>query len=248
VIVPHPDPLPPGRGDRSGAEPAKRHDGRLQIAWLGRTRYEDAIKLQRQTQAARIRGDCGDTLLLTEHERVLTTGRHADARHLRVPRATLSERGIELVATERGGDITYHGPGQLVAYAICDLRTYSGGVRGHVRRLEESAIRFLRGYGVDADRRQGTPGVWVEGDKIASLGVYVSRSVTMHGIAINVSTRLADFDLIDPCGLVGMRMTSIEELRGSAPSIRDAAAAYAQVFEQVFEPDTTGTRQRWPSA
>jgi len=204
--------------------------------WLGRTRYADALDLQRRRHAARCRGECGDTVLLTEHERVLTAGRNADSRHLRVPRGSLAAHDIELLSTERGGDLTYHGPGQLVAYPICNLLDYDGGVRAHVWRLEETAIRLLRRYELDGARRAGTPGVWSGAAKIASVGVYVSRWVTMHGLAINIAPCLDDFDLIHPCGLIGMRMTSMQELLGRAPAMADAADTYAEVFEEVFGP------------
>jgi len=214
--------------------PSGRGVSPTSFSWLGRTRYAEALEVQRRQHAARCRGECGDAVLLTEHERVLTAGRNADDRHLRVPRGSLAAHNVELLPTERGGDLTYHGPGQLVAYPICDLRDYDGGVRGHVRRLEETAVRLLRRYGIEADRRPGTPGVWVESAKIASVGVYVSRWVTMHGVAINIAPCLDDFDLIHPCGLIGVRMTSVSELLGRAPAITDAAQAYAEVFQEVF--------------
>ena len=154
--------------------------------WLGRTVYMDALTLQRRIHAERCAGARGDTLLLTEHEPVLTSGRHAGDRHLRIPVDALPEHGLQLIHVERGGNITYHGPGQLVAYPIYDLRAFSGGVRGHVWRLEECVIRFLDRSGVASCRREGFPGVWTGEAKIASLGVYVSRGVTMHGVAVNL--------------------------------------------------------------
>jgi lipoyl(octanoyl) transferase len=201
---------------------------------LGRTRYRDALALQRRLHGERVSGACGDLLLLTEHEPVLTLGRRADESGLRASREGLAARSIDLVATERGGNITYHGPGQLVAYAIVDLRRYRDGVRGHVWRLEESGIQLLDLYGLHGARREGAPGVWIGDDKIASLGVYVARSVAMHGIAINIAPRLEDFDLIYPCGLVGVRMTSVLAVRGVAPEMEEAAGDCARIFEQVF--------------
>lgn len=201
---------------------------------LGRTTYTDALDLQRRLHAARVRSEVGDVLLLTEHDPVLTLGRGADGRHLRVTRESLQERGIPLIATERGGDVTYHGPGQLVAYPILDLRSYSCGVRRYVRRLEETAIRLLSAYGMSGCRREGMPGVWVGERKIASIGVWVSRWVTMHGIAINLAPALEDFDLIHPCGLVGIRMTSVADCCGRSPPVATAAADYGRIFADVF--------------
>lgn len=201
---------------------------------LGRTKYEDALALQRQLHAARVAGQIGDLLLLTEHERVLTLGRRADGQYLRVPISALPERGIDLIRTERGGDVTYHGPGQLVAYPILDLHKQSLDVHGHVRRLEQTAILLLQRYGLAGGRRQGAPGVWVGSEKIASVGVYVSRWVTMHGLAINLSPNLADFDLIEPCGLVGTRMTSVGALGRPVPSMAEATRDYATIFAEVF--------------
>lgn len=207
----------------------------VRLLELGRTEYGEALALQQRLHAARVRGESEDVLILTEHERVLTLGRRADGRHLRVPETELASRGIALVQTERGGDITYHGPGQLVAYPILDLRARGCDVRRHVRALEESAIRWLAAYGIDAGRREGAPGVWVGDRKIASIGIYVSRWVTMHGLAINVAPALDDFELIHPCGFVGLRMTSITELCGAAPPTEVAAREYACAFAGVFD-------------
>jgi lipoate-protein ligase B len=201
---------------------------------LGRTAYPATLERQRRLHAARVRSEIEDVLLLTEHERVLTLGRKADDRFLRFSRGELAARGIAVIETERGGDVTYHGPGQLVAYPILDLRSFGRDVLGHVRRLEETAIRLLALYGIDGERRAGLPGVWAGERKIASVGVYVSRWVTMHGLAINLAPALSDFDLIHPCGLVGVRMTSVVELGGQAPDLPAAFADYARVFDQVF--------------
>lgn len=207
---------------------------RVQAVRLGRTDYLEALALQRSLHARRKDGACEDTLLLTEHEPVLTLGRAADERFLRVPVAVLAKQGIALVRTERGGDVTYHGPGQLIAYPILDLRQHGRDVHLFVRRLEETALRLLRAYGLEGRRLPGTPGVWVGEEKIASVGVFVSRWVSMHGIAINVSPSLAHFELIHPCGLVGLRMTSVEALCGPAPPMDEAIDVYAAAFAEVF--------------
>lgn len=207
----------------------------IAVRHLGRTRYLDALALQRETQQRRKDGLTGDTILLTEHEPVLTLGRRGDTGNLRAPAERLAELGIDLVPVERGGDITYHGPGQIVAYPIIDLRGYGGSIHRYVRALEESCIRFLANYGVAGERRPGTPGVWAADDKIASVGVFVSRWVTMHGVAINIDPDLSHFDLIHPCGLVGTRMTSLAEQLGHAVSLHDAAGRFAETLVSVLD-------------
>jgi len=206
----------------------------VEVLNYGLTEYREALVMQRRLHAARVAGAIEDTLLLTEHERVITLGRNADEGNIRVSSATLDERGIPVVRVERGGDVTYHGPGQIVAYPIVDLRAGSIAVRDYIRLLEQSAILLLECHGIAGERRSGTPGVWAEGRKIASVGVYVSRWVTMHGIAINLATDLADFELIHPCGLAGLVMTSVAEISGQAPSVRDATLEYARCFAQLF--------------
>lgn len=206
----------------------------VELVDLGRTRYAAVLAFQRELQARRKAGAGRDTLILTEHAPVYTLGSAADTRHLLVPEAAVAARGIDLVHVERGGDITYHGPGQLVAYPVLDLHGFGRDVHLHVRRLEETAIRLLATYGIAGERRPGTPGVWAGPHKIASVGVHVSRWVTLHGIAINVALDLAPFALINPCGLVGMEMTSIARLTGRPVSMAEATRRYAAAFAEVF--------------
>lgn len=193
---------------------------------LGRTRYNEALAVQRAVQEQRKAGLCADTLILTEHEPVLTLGRGADGRHILEGPERLRQLDIAVVPVERGGDVTYHGPGQLVAYPIVDLTGYGRDIRRYVRGLEESAIALLGRFGVAGDRRSGTPGVWVGDAKVASVGVFVSRWVTLHGIAINIDPDLSHFDLIEPCGLVGMRMTSLAEAIGRRVTVADIQDLY----------------------
>lgn len=204
------------------------------VRWLGRTRYADALALQRGLHTQRKAGDSGDVLLLTEHEPVFTFGRNAAPAHLLVPEGEVAARGFDLLRVERGGEITYHGPGQLVAYPILDLVTYGRDVRAYVRRLEETALRLLAAYGVMAERRTGAPGLWADGRKIVSTGVYISRWVTMHGIAINLDMDLTPFALINPCGFAGMAMTSVAQESGQPVDIGDAATRYQAIFAAVF--------------
>jgi len=227
----------------------------LHARWLGRIAYRDAWALQVALAAARSDGLlAGDQLLLLEHDPVLTLGRNAAEGHVLAPAALLAERGIEVVRVERGGEVTYHGPGQLVAYPIVALAAPAGGaaasndrrlgVRSFVEALEGAMADACRALGVEAGPRPGHPGCWVDAGgplprKIGALGIRVARGVSFHGIALNVTTDLGAFDLIDPCGMPGLRSTSIErELARSnrpmaggvgvpGPDVADAAAAFA---------------------
>jgi lipoate-protein ligase B len=206
----------------------------LTVLRRGRTEYRSALAFQRDLHERRKAGLCEDTLVLTEHEPVLTLGRGADLRHLRVPERHLAELGIDLLPVERGGDITYHGPGQLVAYPILDLRGYGRDIHRYVRALEESAIRLLATYDVMCERRSGTPGVWAGADKIASVGIFVSRWVTLHGIAINIAPDLAHFDLIHPCGLLGTHMISLAALLGRPVAPAEAEDRFIAAFTSAM--------------
>lgn len=206
----------------------------MQLLDLGRSDYTAALRLQRALRERRQAGACPDTLLLTEHDPVITTGRNADFRHLLVPERRLAEAGIACVRCERGGDITYHGPGQIVAYPILDLGAYGRDLHGYIRNLEETAIRLCGRYGLAVERRAGAPGVYVGAAKIASVGVFVSRWVTMHGLAINLSPDPAHLALLRPCGLQNTPFTSIALLGRPAPAYAQAVRDYASVFADVF--------------
>ena len=205
---------------------------------LGRTDYGVAHELQRDLHRARSAGLAPDTLLLTEHSPVITLGRNQTTPDLRAPLHQIEALGIPIVQAERGGDITYHGPGQLVVYGIIDLRGWAIGVVDYVAGLEEAATRALWAYGIAAGRRVGSRGCWVEGRKIASVGVHVSQGVTMHGIAINVDLDLAPFDLINPCGLAGVQMTSILRESESGPTMGEFGQAFVRAFGDVFGVET----------
>jgi lipoyl(octanoyl) transferase len=216
--------------DRPPAEPA----GPIGAAWLGRIAYRDAWRLQKALAAARADGRIGDQLLLLEHPPVLTIGRRGDPAHVLAAPEVLAARGIEVLDVERGGEVTYHGPGQLVAYPILALSRRGLLLRPLVRALEAAMIATCEALGVVAGRRDGHPGCWCDKDgpaprKIGALGLRVERGVSYHGIALNVAPNLADFELIDPCGLPGVLSTSISaELgRDDAPSTGVVAAAAA---------------------
>jgi len=206
--------------------------------WLGRIDYEEAWALQRDLAVRRARGEIADTLLLLEHPPVYTTGRRTCGDRLLVPPETL---GAPLLSVDRGGDITFHGPGQLVAYPIIGLGAQPRGVQRYVRGLEETVIRTLAAYGVAAGREEGLTGVWAGGEKIAAIGVRVSRPgganggwVTGHGLALNVSVDLAWFDRIVPCGIAGRGVTSMERLLGRTEPLAEVAERLAEEFGRVF--------------
>ena len=191
----------------------------LRIEWLGRMPYRIAWARQRALVAERDADEALDTLLLVEHEPVLTLGRHAAEEHVLASPAELSRRGIEVVRVERGGEVTYHGPGQLVAYPIVRLRDRGVLLRPFVRALESAMSDVAASYGVASGQRPGYPGVWVEPmgprpRKLGALGLRLEHGITYHGIALNITTRLSDFELIDPCGMAGLDVTSIAREAG----------------------------------
>jgi lipoyl(octanoyl) transferase len=205
--------------------------------WLGRVPFADTAREQERLRDELLRGAAPETLLLCEHDPVVTLGRSANPAHVLAPRAELARRGVTLATASRGGDVTYHGPGQLVGYPIVRLR---GGVIGHVTAMARAIASVLAELGIDARWRRDAPGVWVgdanseRGAKICAFGVHVHRRVAIHGFALNVAARLADdgdgFGLIVPCGLRGTRTTSIGAVLGAgraAPPLHVLASRVA---------------------
>ena len=186
----------------------------LDVRRLGRVPYGDGLALQERLVAERQAGRIPDTLLLLEHEPVFTLGRNARAEHVLFPEAELRARGFEVFETGRGGDVTYHGPGQIVGYPILDLAPDRCDVHRYVRDIEEVLIRTCRDYGVTASRAPGMTGAWVGEEKIGAIGVRIARWVTSHGFAFNVGGDLSPFGLIVPCGLRGRGVTSLERRLG----------------------------------
>jgi lipoyl(octanoyl) transferase len=230
---------------------------------LGRIRYARAHELQQRLQRARIAGEIGDTILFLEHDPVITLGRGADIANVLVDEAARARLGIDLHETGRGGDVTYHGPGQLVAYPILDLAPDRRDVRKYVRDLAEVMIRVCRAHGIEAGVIPGDPkyiGVWVDerepraawdesaaahflsptAAKIGAIGVRLSRWVTMHGFAFNVRTDLAGFQSIVPCGISTLGVTSLEKLGVEAlPTHEEVSKTAANAFAEVFDADVT---------
>jgi lipoyl(octanoyl) transferase len=222
--------------------------------WLGRVPYREAWALQKRLAAARADGEIGDRLLLLEHPPVLTLGKHADERHVVAPADELARRGIEVIRVERGGEVTYHGPGQLVAYLIIALSRRGLLLRPLVRALEAAMVATCASFGVQAERRDGHPGCWCdsEGDsprKIGALGIRVERGVSYHGIALNIEPDLADFDLIDACGMPGVASTSIAReldrpgrLHGPL-DVERAATVFAAALARSLGAELTGLHE-----
>lgn len=209
---------------------------RRKVLWarLGRVPYGEALELQRDLHRLRCREEIGDLVLSLEHEPVITLGRSADPRHVLADPAALLARGVEVYQTERGGDVTYHGPGQLVLYPIIDLRDWSRGLRWYVWALEEVMLRAAAAYGVNAARIPGRPGIWVGREKLGAVGVYVRRWVTMHGLALNVDPDPDGFRWIVPCGVHGAGTTSLARVLGRPVGIRDAEGKAMEAFGEVF--------------
>jgi lipoyl(octanoyl) transferase len=220
----------------------------LNLIHLGRIDYATGLDIQKQLVEARHENRIGNTLVLLEHPPVLTLGRNSDRSNILASDEFLAYRGVEIHEINRGGDVTYHGPGQLVGYPILDLRSFTlnnrrVGAVDYVRLLEESLIRALGDFAVPAQRIAGRTGVWtipggtVPEKKIAAIGVHISRGITSHGFALNVTTDLRDFDLIVPCGISDRAVTSLElEASGStSATMENAINAVARHFGRVFK-------------
>ena len=214
-----------------------------QIFGLGMIGYPEAYALQKRLVAARKADAIGDVLLICEHMPVITLGRNGKREHLLVAENVLRQRNVEFSESSRGGDVTYHGPGQLVGYPILQLGAIHKDVVWYVRMLEEVMIRTTAEFGVIAEREAGKTGIWVSPgqdsadhapEKLGAIGVHISRWVTSHGFAYNVSTDLRNFDLIVPCGIVGRKATSLEKLLERRVNIDEVAPRMAKHFGDVF--------------
>lgn len=200
---------------------------------LGRTGYRRAWDIQLDLVRARKAGSVCDQLVFVEHPPTITLGRNADSAHVLADPAHLARVGIAVEQTDRGGDVTYHGPGQVVAYPILDLKEWRRDVGAYLRALEEVMIAAMLDFGIRSHRVEGLTGVWVGGAKIGALGVHLSRWVTSHGLALNVSTNLRHFELIVPCGLT-RPVTSMQRILGHDPGVEAVTASLARRFGEVF--------------
>jgi lipoyl(octanoyl) transferase len=215
--------------------------GELWVERLGVMPYATALDLQREVARSRIAGTIAeDVLLLVEHPPVVTLGRSAKEQHLLASPELLRSRGVERFEVERGGDVTFHGPGQLVGYPIIDLKRHRRDLHWYLRQVEEALIVALAGFGIAGERSVGQTGVWTQGRKIASIGVHARDWVTWHGFALNVTTDLSYFDLMVPCGIQSVTMTSIsQEMRemgsDSNSTMKQVEASVVEAFGSVFE-------------
>ncbi len=210
----------------------------FEITDLGRTGYAEALSIQRGLADRRKRGEIPDQLLFVEHPHVITMGRNGHFENMLAPGELLARAGIEFHQTDRGGDVTYHGPGQIVGYPILDLREWKRDVVAYVRAIEQAIIDALGEFGIAAERLAGATGVWVEGAKVAAIGVHISRWVTSHGFALNVDTDLSYFQYIVPCGLT-KPVTSLRKLGCAATRgqvIESLTGAFARNFGYATEP------------
>jgi len=203
----------------SGLTPAHAH-------WLGRVGYLDAARLQDHLVEERKRGAIPDTFLFLEHPPVLTLGRASQEGNVLAPPAVLAARGVEVFETSRGGDVTYHGPGQLVGYGIVDLKAHGRDVALYLRRLEAAVLALLARHAIAGERHPAYTGVWAGGNKVCAIGVRVDHWVTSHGFALNVDADLSPFDLIVPCGIRSRGVTSLARLSAPDPAWTVAGVAH----------------------
>jgi len=209
-------------------------DQRGYIIDLGVMDYKKAWDLQRDLWSRRVKGELPDLLLFLEHPHVITLGRRGNRSYLIASQEVLDALAIPIYHVERGGDVTYHGPGQLVVYPILDLRGYGYRIIRYVDQLEEVILRTLKDFGMEGKKDSLNRGVWVNGEKIASLGVTIKRWVSFHGLAVNYETDLSYFDLIHPCGLVGKKMTSMEKILGEKVPRESLIERIRLHFKEIF--------------
>ena len=206
----------------------------LFVSKLGRTRFAEAWDLQRKLFHLRHHRLIGDLLLHTEHEHVYTIGKGGDENHLLATDRELQASGVDVFRIDRGGDITYHGPGQVVGYPIIDLEQYFTDIHRYLRCLEETIILTLDRFGIEGGREEGMTVVWVKCEKVAAIGVRVSRWITMHGFALNVNTELSRFDRIIPCGIFHKGVTSMERVLGKEVPLEEVQDSLTESFCSVF--------------
>lgn len=213
------------------------------VEQLGLVDYAETLDLQQAKVAQRQAGEILDTLLLLEHPHVYTLGRNARRENLLASVEWLAARGAQVFETDRGGDVTYHGPGQLVGYPILDLTQHRRDISWYMRSVEEVLIRTARDFGIETGRSPGAPGVWVGNDKLAAMGVHLARWVTSHGFALNVNTDLRYFEWIVPCGLHDKGVTSLAKLLGRPVSMETVTASVVRHFGTVFGLDVRAAEE-----
>lgn len=198
--------------------------------------YTKAFELQQDLLKMRTEGIIEDTFLLLEHKKVITIGNSGNTKNILVPKKYLEEKGFQVEHINRGGDVTYHGPGQLVGYFIFDIHNYGKGVKDFFFLLEEIFVHLMKeSYGVEAHREKEYPGVWVGDEKLTALGCAIKRGISMHGFGYNVNTDLEDFNVITPCGIIGKGVTSLSKIKGEKQEMESAKKNLIKAIEEVFK-------------
>lgn len=213
------------------------------VLMKGPVDYATMLERQRAAHGAVASGDMPSTLLLLEHAPTITLGRNALAEHVLCDSAGLSQAGVNLITTDRGGDVTYHGPGQLVAYPVFDLNQWKPSVDWYLRTLEETVIHILNAYGLKGERIPGFTGVWVDGAKVAAIGIAIKHWVSWHGFALNVNPNMEHWGLIVPCGIKNKPVTSLAQLLPETPPMEDVIQKCITAFQEVFHCEIDETKQ-----
>jgi len=222
-------------GSPCGERQKNMKNNKLTTVKLGLIGYEEALNLQFMIQKLVILGRLGHALLILEHTPVITLGSRANPGNILADPELLRSKGIDVVQTNRGGDVTYHGPGQIVGYPILNLNELGKDVKEHVRKLEETTIRLLMNeYGIESGRIPGLPGVWVGNDKITAIGCSVKRWVSMHGFAFNVNTDMNGFTLINPCGILDKGVTSLKNITGAEQDMQENMDLVIKYFCEIY--------------
>ena len=211
----------------------------MKIIDLGLIDYPEAYKIQKDILKQRKNGDACDTLIVAEHLPVFTIGRAGSRDNLLVDKKVLEQKGIKLIEVDRGGDITFHGPGQIVLYPIVNLKERSLDLHRFIRNLEELVLRFLSSYDINARRVEGKSGVWVQGKKICSVGIGVSRWTSFHGISVNINTDLSYFSMIRSCGINSIEMTSLAKILNETIDMGESKKRLISIFDQIINANET---------
>jgi len=204
------------------------------VYWLGLIGYRDAYQLQKKLLQERLDGQISDTLLLLEHPPTITVGKSGKLENILASQVKLAREGVSLVFTDRGGDVTFHGPGQLVGYPVMDLKERNRNSRRYLHNLEETLIRTLADFNIESHRDKGHPGVWVGDDELAAIGLRLKQWITMHGFALNINTDLSLFSLINPCGFTNRKATSMASILGKEVPVDAVIERVLVHFSNVF--------------
>lgn len=207
---------------------------KINILDLGRKDYKEVWDKQKELHQKRVNGEIPDTLILVEHNPVVTVGKSGKTENIKIPIPLLKEKGIDFYHIERGGDVTFHGPGQLVGYPIFNIKQGLVGIKPFIEMIEDAIIGVLADFDIKAEKKKGLIGVWTKSGKICSIGIAVKRWVSFHGFALNINTDLRYFDLINPCGFKSIKMTSMQEITGKKISMVDVKESTIRNFKSIF--------------